>query len=180
MVKFVMVKVKTKLTPWASSPFHSLRKMGMHPCKVEKISKHIVPRCAQSICLIAENLQQSYHTCSPLLLCSNQHQSHQLTSTITAAKTKIKNKLAGFKCYATINRNKTNKMSGRAFLLQPRRNRGAAPDSLLKQNELWNHHAQHGWLQYDWWSNNVSDMCLMSRLHSKGTSRKTRDKLVKI
>lgn len=98
--------------------------MGMHPCMVEKISKRIVPKCAQSICLIAENLQQSYHTCSPWLLCSNQHQNHRLTSTISAAKTDIENKLAGFKCYLTVNRNKTNKISGRAFLLQPRQRRG--------------------------------------------------------
>jgi len=48
-----------------SLPFHSQRMMGMHLCMVEKISKHIVPICVQSICLIAENLQQSYHTCSP-------------------------------------------------------------------------------------------------------------------
>lgn len=98
--------------------------MGMHLCMVEKISKHIVPICVQCICLIAENLQQSYHTCSPWLLCSIQHQNHQLTSTVTAAKTEINNKLAGFKCSATVNRNKTNKISERALCLQPSQSRG--------------------------------------------------------
>lgn len=74
---------------WDTIPFHSQKMMlkplvfqkELYPCRDEKTSMHIVPKCVQSIYSTAENLQQPYHICFPSLLCTNQYQDCLLPST---------------------------------------------------------------------------------------------------